>query len=348
MAVYSSLPGERALVFLHNFRCAGNALTSMLFEEFGPEIVFRYGLLGDHTNDFDAFLSAAPDRRYRFFLGHFCFGVHRHIDRPVSYLTNIRDPLERVVSLLLALGENRPRSIHEWLKSDFDARNGMVKRLCGFGRKQDSSEPYDFTTDRPLPAGFEVDESHLAQAIATVEKWPIRIVAQDLLVESLCLLQRDIGCRPLFSLSAQHFNQSLPLRPKPDLAEAIEEANRLDRTLYRVLHDRLASEIAAQDKSFHDDVLAIRLLDTIASLPRRDTMEFDTFLERLDVAVRQLLASQRKNEIAHLFEIILTKPQLGPGFWATSIRLMEEIDLPAKADALREAFRARFGIAAPV
>jgi hypothetical protein len=345
VSVYSTPPDDRAIVFLHNHRCAGNALTYILSEEFGPDAVFRYGMLGDRFQDFGAFLAAAKDRRHRFFVGHFCFGVHRHIDRPVAYLTNIRDPQDRVVSLYMALAE-RP-SFRDWVKSDFDAGNGMVKRLCGFGRKEGTRELHDFTTDRPLPPGFEVDESHLAQALATVETWPVRIVAQDMMVESLRLLQRDLGCRPLFSLSRQHFNQSLPARPSRELAEEIEAANRLDRILHRELHARLAAEIAAQDKDFHDDVLAIRMLDAIARLPRKHTVDFDAFLERLDVAVRRLLADQRKDELAHLVEIILTKPDLPPDFWVKCIRLMREINRPAKAEALRDAFHARFGVAAP-
>ncbi|MCG8509785.1 MAG: hypothetical protein MI741_11215 [Rhodospirillales bacterium] len=341
--LYSELPGDRAVVLLHNFRCAGNTITYVLSEEFGPEAIFRYGALGETVFDFQDFKAAAHDDRYRFFLGHFCFGVHRHIGRPVTYLTNIRDPMERVISHYAVQNKKHGCSVEEWFDFDFDATNGMVKRLCGFGYKEGEFDPFDFVNDRPLPKGFDVDESHLAQALETVDTHGIEIIDQKLLVESLALLRKRLECRPLFSLFKQHFNR---FPNKPELADYMgrfEESNQLDQRLYETLHSRIVARIAAEDDSFAEQVLAIKFLDQLVTRPEKHTLGFREFVERLVVATQALLKERRYALIGNLFGIILTKPNLPATFWRNSISLLDQIGQKAIADECRERFQRQFG-----
>jgi hypothetical protein len=343
MQLYSELPGEEAVVFLHNFRCAGNAAVYILSEEFGPDAIFRYGKLGDTVADFEDFKSAAATGDRRLYLGHFCYGVHRHIKRPVTYLTNIRDPFERVVSHYAVRNAEAPCSFEHWFDFDFDATNGMVKRLCGFGYKEGQYAPFDFVNDRPLPKGFEVDDSHLEQALETVESADIRIIVQDLLIESLGLLQKQLGCRPLFSLFKQQFNR---FPTKPDLAENLkrfEDGNQLDQRLYGSLRARVADRLSAQDTKFAEQVLALKFLERIVSHPGKHTLGFAEFLERLSVAIETLILEQRFALIGELVKVILTKPNLPVTFWGNSIRMLDEIGQQEDADYCRELFRRCFG-----
>lgn len=347
MQIYSQMPDDGALVFLHNFRCAGNATTFILSEVFGPDMIFRYGKVDDRVFDFDDFKAASRDDRHRLYLGHFCFGVHRHIPRPVEYLVNIRNPVDRVASHYSVACATQSCTFDEWQQSEFDACNGMVKRLCGFGYVEGETTPYDFVNDRPLPRDFEVDESHYAQALDNVRTWSMHVIVQDLLVGSLCLLQRHLRCRPLFSLSRQHFNQ-FPRVPEIERhAERIEELNALDSRLYAELRSCVAKRIAAQDPDFQEDVLALALIDRVASKSQCHVLGFDEFLERLGVALSTLFRDGHHSLIAKVLTLILTKPNIPPAFWIKAVRLMEILGHESSAATFRDAYEQRFGTRFP-
>lgn len=343
MFAYSNLPGDGALIFLHNFRCAGNTVTGILSEEFGPDAIFRYGALGDEVADFNDFLTAARSGHHRLYLGHFCFGVHRHVPAPVTYITNVRDPVDRVLSHYAVQNSVRPCSLDDWLDNEFDARNGMVKRLCGFGYKEGEEKPHDFVTGRTLPRGFEVDDGHYRQAVENVESWDMQVIVQDLLVESLSLLQRRLGCRPLFSLFRQRYNQ-FPGKPAAAAQiSRIEDINRLDRKLYGRLWARATEYIAAQGSGFQEDVLVLKTLDRIVSQPGVNALGLDELMERLDAALSLLVQDRQFALVANLLKLILIKPNLHRQVWINSARLLREIGQTEAADVIRATYSVRFG-----
>lgn len=339
---YSSLPGEDAVVFLHNFRCAGNALTYILAEEFGPKRIFRYGRLGDEVHRFDDFLFAAKDETVRFFLGHFCFGVHSHIRRPVRYITSMRDPLDRTTSHYAVENSERPSPFRDWFERHFDSRNGMVKRLCGFGYKEGEDTPYDFVNDRPLPKGFEVDEGHLQQALHTLEDRDIPVILQERFVESLCLLRKRFGCRPLFSISRQHFNQ-FPARPDLDAhREFIEENNALDRKLLDWTRARMDATVTAEGDAFREDVLVMTMLDKLLHAAGNQHMAEEDFFERLKAALELLAGNGQYVLMKAVLDTVVAKTALPRPLFPFLIDVFRRIEQPRISEEYVRLYQSTF------
>lgn len=91
-----SLP---TLFFIHVPRTAGTIMRAILKREYLPEECIE---LYDHEdqNRFKALPSKEkPDSRV--ILGHFPYGRRGPYERPSSYLTVIRDPVARVLSLFI-------------------------------------------------------------------------------------------------------------------------------------------------------------------------------------------------------------------------------------------------------
>jgi hypothetical protein len=158
------------LLFLHIPKTAGTSLTELIYDEYrkrrggSGEYVNRarldlaHGVLYLKENHSAGFFRAGrvpaprpsdvrvlqrPD--VDIVVGHFTFGLHRYIERPTSYITMLRDPVERVTSLyrhLLAYPDHYDVNAHVTRKrfglTEFvthlrlrEADNDQVRRLSG-------------------------------------------------------------------------------------------------------------------------------------------------------------------------------------------------------------------------
>jgi hypothetical protein len=106
---------DAVALFLHIPKCAGTSFTKLVYLQYydpqGPEhpdddfpqgiyyIPDRQFLKARSPQVADRALPILRDPQLRAVAGHFCFGLHELIPRPAGYLTLLRDPLERVVSL---------------------------------------------------------------------------------------------------------------------------------------------------------------------------------------------------------------------------------------------------------
>ena len=199
---------ENIYVFIAPSRTSSATVRQALIEEF-PNEVFIFtpdiGLNGRQATSMDRLIESAKHCAHRFYCGHMAFGVDCYFERKVSYFTIYRDPVDRVLSSYDALSRIGAVTdkIEDWINTAFDARNGMVKRLCGFDVWQDLG-PFDFRKQRLLSDDFEAGPEHLELAKQTVDEHIDLVLSQGRFPESLVLLQRYLGSRALFSLYHQN------------------------------------------------------------------------------------------------------------------------------------------------
>lgn len=62
---------------------------------------------------------------WRAVVGHFWFAVHEHVGRPWTYVTLLRDPVERVGALAGSIGAEQAEA-PTWLRERSVLRNGGV------------------------------------------------------------------------------------------------------------------------------------------------------------------------------------------------------------------------------
>jgi hypothetical protein len=133
---------ERPLVFVHLPRTGGTTLTLIVTRQFPAALSFAFD--GADMDGSLARYRALPENRrraLRLISGHVPFGIHEIVG-PADYVTMLRDPVERVISMYeyilrrpahflhdrvvgMDLGEYVETGIHR------DARNGQCRLLSG-------------------------------------------------------------------------------------------------------------------------------------------------------------------------------------------------------------------------
>jgi hypothetical protein len=107
---------DRALIFLHLPKCGGTTLNRIIEWEYNPVRIFSIDpilyLWSYHK------LNRWPASRLvklQVLKGHMPFGIHRRLSQPFTYITFLRDPVERVISAYYFARNYLLHPKHRWI-----------------------------------------------------------------------------------------------------------------------------------------------------------------------------------------------------------------------------------------
>ena len=84
------------IIFLHLPKTAGSTLRYVIERQYDASAIVSL-----YESDFGEEVGTIPSRQLEgccVIMGHFYFGVHTFLSRPSTYITLLRDPVERVIS----------------------------------------------------------------------------------------------------------------------------------------------------------------------------------------------------------------------------------------------------------
>lgn len=88
---------EHSLIFLHIAKASGSTLHRIIERQYPAEVIYSIdGLnVAESTNKFKN-LSREQRQKIKVLKGHMSFGLHEYLPRPSTYITMLREPVERV------------------------------------------------------------------------------------------------------------------------------------------------------------------------------------------------------------------------------------------------------------
>lgn len=229
------------LLFMHIPKTAGTSLRHLLERMYrGRDSAYLYdpndmrGAI--HPRDFAA-MPEEDRARLALVVGHFQFGIHEWIPRTATYLTMVRDPIDRLISLYYhyknsavtneASGAFRHRATIE--------EQGLTFERFVFGglTLQTDNEMVRQVSGRWAKFG-ECTQELLDQALEHVESQFAGVMVYERMPESMDLLARVTG-RPVDRLGRSNVSRArvTPDQIAPDVRERVLEFNRYDSELYR-------------------------------------------------------------------------------------------------------------------
>jgi hypothetical protein len=267
---------NKAVLFLHVHKTAGTTLHRIIEKEYSP---FRiYTIEGKGSEWSIDHLKRLPEWRraaLRVVKGHMSFGLHEFLPQPSTYITFLRDPVERCISSYFYSKGNRFNPFYRRINQeqlDLAAfleivpwnNNLQCKMIAGIDRRE----------YRPLGLFREMTRSKAAAPDRSVDGWSSRETLQraqenlrryfsfvgvtECFTESLVLLKHLFGWK-LSSYSSYRKSRNRLKRETFDAKALaiVEERNQFDRELYNYgktmfddLVDRLGIDLEREAANF--------------------------------------------------------------------------------------------------
>ncbi|MFG0283442.1 MAG: sulfotransferase family 2 domain-containing protein [Phycisphaerales bacterium JB039] len=246
------------LIFVHIPKTGGRTLEDILRRVYLPTGAKHFEFEGGRECH-DRFIRIPLHLRDEFDLldGHCHYGLHRRLSRPATYLTVLREPVDRVLSLYYYIHQcgglhymyeqvvKGGVTLHEYVEMllSVEVDNGQVRAL----NPEMLWDVPNGQVRRPMLEDAKRNLEHGFASFGLTERFD----------ESLILFQRALGWR---DMDLRYRRQNVTAsRPKPAEVERrtldlIREINQYDIELYEFAVDLFAERVRLQGPRFSDEV----------------------------------------------------------------------------------------------
>lgn len=241
----------KTLLFLHIHKTAGTTLNRIIEREYNP---FRiYTIEGGRVDwSIDHFKRLPVHRRaaLQVVKGHMSFGLHEHLPQPSTYITFLRDPVERCISSYYYSKGNPLNPFYKRIaRENLDLpafldiapwnNNLQCKTIAGIDRRE--FRPATIFRQMKMPGAGTVDPAldlwsnadTLERAKENLARFFGFVGLTERFGPSLLLLKHLFGWS-VSSYSSYRKSRNRPITATldPAILAEVEERNQFDRTLY--------------------------------------------------------------------------------------------------------------------
>lgn len=198
---------NRLILFIHLPKTAGTTLLEMVTRFYPPENI---QLLYENDAYVETKLSEDRQGQIKCVYGHFSFGLHQYASRPFTYVTMLREPIERSISLYYFKKPEHNQTLRQFFNSNYLPKYNHQTYLLAGGC-------YD-----------------LKRAKENLQKYFSVVGLTERFVESLFLMKKEFGWHQIASywFSNVTANRLKKEQIPQDEIELIRKNNELDLQLY--------------------------------------------------------------------------------------------------------------------
>ncbi|MGG3888361.1 sulfotransferase family 2 domain-containing protein [Metabacillus fastidiosus] len=222
---------KRIPIFVHIPKTAGSTLRSILKNQYDPNVIC-FGNQQEMTSKLENF-SEEEMEQIKCLHGHFHFGIHQHLsDRPYTYYTMLRDPVEHVISEYYYILRKPNNQAHDKVKN------------MSFEEFIISEEFHDRTSNRQtffISGGLKDD---LDLALKNLNQYFSIVGITEMFDESIFFIGQELGWKNI-TYKKKNVTKNRPSKDEfPDnIIKLIEEKNELDMELYNFSKNLLQTKI---------------------------------------------------------------------------------------------------------
>ncbi|MEO1390540.1 MAG: sulfotransferase family 2 domain-containing protein [Cyanobacteria bacterium J06634_6] len=243
------------IIFLHIQKTGGITLQRILRRKLGPSLPLRAIRSIRSKKSPNSLEEAMKAKRYedRFFVAHCCFGAHRYLPEPYTYMTMLREPVQRIISLYYFSKENPTayyhqravdKSIEEFALETqlMELDNGQVRFLAG--------DDQDLFINR-TPIGA-CSNNLLEQAKSNLDQYFSFVGLTEKFDQSMLMLAKAMGQKQCLYLRRNVANKVDRPAISHEIRQLIAERNTLDSELYKYAQKRLEQDLTVHQLNDQD------------------------------------------------------------------------------------------------
>lgn len=243
---------DGCLVFIHIPKTAGQTLHFVALRGYPEQETIHCNILDRPVDEEMQKIPVSERSRARLVWGHIPYGVHRQIPRRCEYLTMLREPTARVISVYKHIRKTPGHELHHRLEEEQVGLELYVESAMDGGQTENSQTRQ--LSGRQFGA---LDRDALDEAKRNLEKF-LLIGLTERFEESFVMLRRSLGLHtpPLYVY--RNVNVSTPLEVSEQAISLIRDRNALDLDLYDFARNLFDDRVARQGRSFNLEVSVLK------------------------------------------------------------------------------------------
>ncbi|MFT4412441.1 sulfotransferase family 2 domain-containing protein [Fredinandcohnia humi] len=226
-------------IHLHMPKTAGTTFKSILRKNYEPnEIIDLYESFQDHEEVMNR-IKSLDVAEVEWLNCHLSFGIHNYVQKPVTYITFLRDPFDRLISEYSFILRNPEHGLHQQVKK--------MSLLEYQELEVNKNKQSKVIIGKPLSESIDMKDVEKAKEI--MRKHFTFVGITEHFTESVFLLKKEFNWYNA-SYTSMNVSQNKPDRNtiSNDCLEAIRENNQIDLALYKYVKDQLDEQISILDK----------------------------------------------------------------------------------------------------
>lgn len=245
---------ENTVIFLHIPRTAGVTLDAILERQYKLDRFFSLY----SPEDVDKFKKISPEDKQKIDLlnGHFMScGVHELLPQPCTYITIMRNPIDRIISHYYFVRRSRSHYLHEEILSremslkdyvsseiSIEVNNGQTRLIAGW--KENPGIGIGKCPPEMLETAKKNIEEHFA-VVGLTEEFD----------KTLVLFKQALGWTETFYTKRNQTKNRKAVKEVPqEIIKIIESYNDLDLELYKFAQTRFQETIERQGDVFEREL----------------------------------------------------------------------------------------------
>jgi hypothetical protein len=252
---------EQRVIFLHVPKAAGSSLQRILDYQYKPTNTFSIS----RSRTVEEFKQLPRERRekIRLLKGHMYFGLHEFLPSPSTYITVLRDPVDRIISLYYFVLQSPHHSHHKLVTS----QNMSLEDYFYSGRKRQLNNG-----QTRLLSGIDSTVIDFGQCSTAMLESAKKNLQEHFLVfgiterfdETLILMKRALGWKNPFYVK-HNVTKDRPSKENVsrDILDLIKKYNELDIELYNYAKKMFEERISQQGDSFEKELSMFQHLNKV-------------------------------------------------------------------------------------
>lgn len=252
---------EQALIFVHIPKTAGTTLSTIITKQYKPTEIFTFNPSISLSKQIYNF-KKNPDstiRKLKLIQGHFYYGLHNLLPQKCTYITFLRDPVDRLISYYYFIRNWQEHHLHQ---------EAMSMSLVDFVCYSNISTWFDNGQTRFIsgenPDFRQVSHEMLNKAKKNIDNYFLIAGIQEDFDQSLIFLKNKLQWKKCF-YAPKNVNKFRI--DKNDLSsrdlKVIENFNELDLELYRYAKNILDQQMSKQGTEFERELEMFRRLNKL-------------------------------------------------------------------------------------
>ncbi len=242
---------KKNLIFIHIPKTAGSTLNKIIKSQFPNKSIFKIDASKEEKSIEELKKLNKKDRnKIRCVMGHMNFGIHKHLPRPSEYITVLRNPVDRIISLYYFILRKQDHPLHERLVATNMSLEDFVN---------DESIAFNIqNVQARMLSGKKVETvTQLNLAQKNLKKHFVAVGITERFDDSLVLFSEKLGWE-VNEYKSINVTQNRPQRSEipQHIVQLIEAKNAFDMELYEFA-DRLLVEGFFKQKGVKKDDVAV-------------------------------------------------------------------------------------------